>query len=442
MAQLRTGSFDLVNGDRPEARKRKSEMSGNTQRDILAFMHGRRSTSFAGASHIVTVFRRGCICAALTGVAMAQLKTASPGSAGASAERLEQAAQLIKTQVDSGAVGAAAILVARDGRIVLQKQFGKLSQAPDAPAVTPDSVFLVASITKPVTVASLMLLVERGLVSLNEPVNRYLPQFTGGDRDAIRVRDLLSHTSGLPDMLPENTALRRSHAPISAFIQHVYSTPLLFKPGTSFSYQSMGILLAAAIVEKTTGIPLRDFEKKEIFGPLGMNSTSLGPGGRRISDLVQVLATAGSNASDDASFGPNSPYWRDFGAPWGGMHTTTSDLGTLLQTFLDHGAYGGRQIFSPATVRVMTSDQNTAIQAPWGLGWALARSKVWNAFGDLVSPKAFGHAGATGTVAWADPETRLICVILTNRPYGADQGRLLRSVSNVVAASVEASSRP
>ena len=120
-----------------------------------------------------------------TGLAMAQLKTASPASAGVSAERLEQAAQLIRTQVDSGAVRAAAVLVARDGRIVLQKQFGKLSSTPDAPPVTPDSVFLVASITKPVTVASLMLLVERGLVSLNDPVNRYLPQFTGGDRDTL-----------------------------------------------------------------------------------------------------------------------------------------------------------------------------------------------------------------------------------------------------------------
>jgi CubicO group peptidase (beta-lactamase class C family) len=373
---------------------------------------------------------------------MAQLRTASPSSAAVSAERLDQAAQLIRTQVEAGAVGAAAVLVARDGRIVLNKAFGKISAAPDAPPVAPDSVFLVASITKPVTVASLMLLVERGLVSLNDPVNHYLPQFTGGDRDAVRVRDLLSHTSGLPDMLPDNTELRRSHAPISVFIQHIYSTPLLFKPGTSFSYQSMGILLAAAIVEKTTGTALRDFQKKEIFAPLGMKSTSLGPGGRRISDLVQVLAAPGSNAADEASFGPNSPYWRDFGAPWGGMHTTTSDLAILLQTFLDRGAYAGRQIFSPATVRVMTSDQNAAIQAPWGLGWALARSKAWNAFGDLVSPKAFGHAGATGTVAWADPESRLICVILTNRPYGADEGHLLRAVSNVVAASVEAGSRP
>ena len=85
----------------------------------------------------------------------------------------------------------------------------------------------------------------------------------------------------------------------------------------------------------------------------------------------------------------------------------------------------------------MTSDQNAEIKAPWGLGWALGRSHAWNAFGDLVSGNTFGHAGATGTMAWADPETQLLCVILTNRPYSVDDGRLLRLVSNIVAASVQ-----
>ena len=85
----------------------------------------------------------------------------------------------------------------------------------------------------------------------------------------------------------------------------------------------------------------------------------------------------------------------------------------------------------------MISDQNTRLNAPWGIGWALGRSPVWNEFGDLVSPRAFGHAGASGTVAWADPETQVICVVLTNRPLSVDGGLFLRLVSNAVAASVE-----
>jgi CubicO group peptidase (beta-lactamase class C family) len=334
-------------------------------------------------------------------------------------------------------MGAAAILVARHGRVVLHRGFGHLSRAPNAPAVRPDSVFLLASITKPVTACSLMLLVEGGLVSLSDPVVHYLPDFTGGQRDRVQVRDLLRHTSGLPDMLPENIELRRAHAPLSEFVRHTYTTPLLFSPGSEFRYQSMGILLAAEIVEKVSAVRLRDFEKKEIFDPLGMKDSTLGLGGRRISDLVYCATKPDTDPADNERFGPNSLYWRDIGCPWGGMHSTTADLAALLQTFLDGGVHSGKQVFSPATVNAMTSDQNGELKAPWGLGWALGRSHAWNAFGDLVSGRTFGHTGATGTMAWADPETQILCVILTNRPYDLDDGRFLRLVSNAVATSVQ-----
>ena len=190
-------------------------------------------------------------------------------------------------------------------------------------------------------------------------------------------------------------------------------------------------------MERVTGMPLREFEKKEIFDRLGMKNTSLGLGGRRIADLVSCATGPNANRADEESFGADSPYWRDMGHPWGGMHTNTLDLAILLQTFLDRGTYAGRRTFSPATVTAMTSDQNAGLHAPWGLGFALGRSTAWNAFGDLVTAGTFGHAGASGTVAWADPHTQVICVVLTNRPLSADNGRLLRMVSNAVAASVE-----
>lgn len=367
----------------------------------------------------------------------AQSKIGSASAVGLSPSRVELAAQLLEAEIHSRRLGAASILVARKGRVVMHKGFGKLSDSPDAPQVEPDSVFLLASITKPVTAASLMLLVEKGKVSLHDPVNQYLPEFTGGDHGEVRVRDLLSHISGLPDMLPENTELRRRHAPLSDFVQQTYSTPLLFAPRSRFRYQSMGFLLAGTIVERLTGIPLRQFEKNEIFNPLGMKASSLGLGGRRLSDLVQCDTPLNSTPGDEKLFGMNTLYWRDLGAPWGGMHSTTSDLAILLELFLEGGTHNGRRIFSPLTVKAMISDQNIELKAPWGLGWALGRSKVWNAFGDLVSPSTFGHVGATGTMAWADPLTGLICVVLTSRAYDVDDGRLLRSVSNVVAASVE-----
>ena len=341
--------------------------------------------------------------------------------------RLQRVRELVQTEIREHGLQAASILVARRGTIVLHEGFSHSA------AVNSDSVYVVASLTKPVTATAMMLLVERGEVSLSEPVATYLPQFAGGERGKVRVLDLLAHTSGLPDMLPENTQLRRAHAPLSEFVKHVYHTPLLFTPGTAFRYQSMGVLLAATIVEKISKMPLRDFERNEIFGPLGMNHSSLGVGGIPIAETVQVQESG--DPQDLASWGANSEYWRNLGNPWGGMHTTTMDLAILLQTFLNRGAYAGKQILSPATVKAMTSDQNAKLNGSWGLGWRLGRSP--NAeFGDLVSLDAFGHMGASGTMEWADPDTGVIFVILTSRPLAVDNGLFLRRISNVVASSV------
>ena len=195
----------------------------------------------------------------------------------------------------------------------------------------------------------------------------------------------------------------------------------------------MGGALAGEIVERVSKQRLRDFHKREIFDVLGMKDSSLGMGGRRIGDTV--LCQTGTGPDVDR-FGANSQYWRDMGHPWGGMHSTVTDLAVLLQTFLNGGQFNGKRLLSPATVARMTSDQNSSIKKPWGLGWGLATSPVWVYCGDLVSLQTFGHSGATGTVAWADPVTQTVTVILTTRASAEDDGRLLRTVSNAVAAAV------
>ena len=364
-----------------------------------------------------------------------------PGKAadvGMSAARLEEAARILRHETRTGRVTAASIIVARRGVIVLHRGTGKLRPDKSGAAAGPDTVYILASITKPVTAAALMLLVERGDVSLSDPVRKYLPEFKGPDREKVRVQDLLSHTSGLPDMLPENIELRKANAPLKEFVKGAMTTPLLFEPQTSFTYQSMGILLAAEIVERVTNMPLPKFEEEEFFRPLGMTKSSLGIGTRRLEEtaMCQGAPSFESNAKDKKRYGANTLYWRKIGHPWGGMHSSAYDVGIFLQLFLNGGIYNGRRIFGLPTVDLMTTDRNGGKAAPWGLGWGLKRSKTWNFFGDLASDRSFGHSGASGTVAWADPSRDLVCVILTTRALREDRGFLLRSVSNVVQSAV------
>ncbi len=283
-----------------------------------------------------------------------------------------------------------------------------------------------------------MLLVERGQVSLGDPVQKYLPEFQGPGREKVRVKDLLTHTAGLPDMLPENVKLREANAPLTEFVKGAMTTPLLYEPRTSFRYASMGTLLAATIVERVTKMPLAQFEQRELFGPLRMKHSSLGLGERPLKDTALVQGDSFAETAKDLDrYGANSSYLRQLGHPWGGMHSTVDDLGVFLQLFLNGGVYDGKRILGRPTVEAMIADQNRGLGHPWGLGWGLRTSTEWNAFGDLSSERTFGHSGASGTVAWADPERELLCVILTTRPWRQDRGFLLRRIGNVVQAAIE-----
>src|SRR5262245_51338866 len=196
------------------------------------------------------------------------LKMGKPAQVGMSARRLERVSQILTEETASRRVTAASVLVARRGVIVLRGGWGTLSPDAGSAKTGPETVYILASISKPITVLMLMLLVERGQISLNDPVQKYLPEFKGPGRDKVRVQDLLTHTAGLPDMLPENLKLREANAPLGDFVKGAMTTPLLFEPRTSFNYSSMGTLLAASIVERVTRMPLAEFEQRELFAPL------------------------------------------------------------------------------------------------------------------------------------------------------------------------------
>jgi len=327
-------------------------------------------------------------------------------------QRLDQAAQLVERAVAAGEVRAA-VLDVRRGRQSFARAFGE--------AHGEDTVFIVASISKPMTAAGVMLLADRGKLALSDPVRKFIPEFSGDDREHVTVKHLLTHTSGLPDMLPENIELRKRHAPLADFVAATCHTPLLFPPGTKVSYQSMGILLAAEIVQRITRIPFRDFLRREVFLPLGMRETSLGLGGRRIEDTAQCQV---ENADD---WNWNSQYWRNLGTPWGGVHTTASDVSKFLNSFLRPNGL----VLRRETAAAMIANHTQGLNEAWGLGWKLGPG----AFGRACSARTFGHYGATGTVAWADAETGTRCVLLTTWPAEQSKEKVLVPVSEVVAAA-------
>lgn len=375
------------------------------------------------------MIHKACICLFLSLILATQIAAAE--EAEMKAEPFKTATRLIEEQVESGLVGAAALLVAHNGRITVEQCFGSLSRKPGAKLCRSDSVFLVASISKPVTAMAVMRLVDQGRIALDDQAQKYLPEFTGDGRERITVRNLLSHTSGLPDMLPDNVELRKRQAPLKDFVSGTLHTPLLFPPGTRVSYQSMGILLASEIVERVSGMPLDRFLQREVFGPLKMRHSSMGIGKRKIEDTVQCDLPAQGDLrmqDADASWNWNSPYWRNLGVPWGGMHTTVGDINRLLQAMLEKG----RPILQPALGESMITNQNAQLDKPWGLGWAVGE----NALYDGASAKVFGHSGATGTLCWADPDRKLAFVLFTNRPLDNDPGHFLRQVAKAVSDAV------
>jgi CubicO group peptidase (beta-lactamase class C family) len=362
--------------------------------------------------------------------------------------------------VEQGILPGAAALVARGGRVAGEAYVGFASSG-EKKRSSSETIWGLASITKPVTALAAMLMVERGRFALDEPLVELLPEFadapeTPFDRRAVTIRHVLAHCSGLPGFAPDNFALRRAHAPLEDFVRSMGSQPLLFPPGALHYYSNCGILMAAEAVGRALAGTLRrpvehpavrhyhTFVHQHILTPLGMTSSSLRPP-PEWNDRIAFVERTGQEGEDWEI--ANSAYYRSLGIPWGGLFSRPRDLVRFVDAFLP-GAAGrqrigvptsalaGARIMSPATARAMTTVQFAPPDAPadlapelrdsappetflpevaWGIGWEIQGTKRLHRSGDLTSPETFGHAGATGTMVWADPQTEIACVLLTNR---------------------------
>lgn len=345
----------------------------------------------------------------------------------------------LQDRIDVNAMSAASIRIECRGEVLLNWAGGRRTfEAESAPAST-DSIFHIASISKPMTTTGVSKLIEQGLIDADDPVVKYVPEFGSHGKDKITLRHCLTHSSGLPDMVPGNIELRKRNAPLSDFVAAACTTELLFDPGTNVRYQSSGILLLGEVAERVTGKPFREYLAETLFGPTGMSSTHLG---WKSEFNDRGIASKEKNPEETKHWDHNSMYWRDFGGPWAGVHSTTTDIAKLLQLMLDKGrSHSGETVLEPGTVRLVLKDHTSALphlpvdarlREGWGFGWRIQRLGDGGWYGSAVPAGAFGHAGGDGTVAWADPASGVVFVLLTNGQLD-DEGGTFKACGNIAA---------
>jgi len=359
-----------------------------------------------------------------TGAVMISSQLPAQAAASGSWDRakLEQAAKVMADWIADGRVQGASILVTQAGR-QFARNFGTAKGA--------EPVFLLASITKPMTAAAVMTLVDANALSLDDRIVKFFPSFTGEGRETITIRNLLTHTGGLPDMLASDEMLREQHAPLSEYAAGALKAPLKFAAGTKYSYSSMGILLSAEIAQQITGKPIAEIVEERVFKPLGMRHTGYGLRGRAnastvASQAAPAMTEAGKKSWDHWNW--NSQYWRNLGAPWGGALGSAADVMRFYAEFLEQRG----RILKPATEQMMIVNQSPPGVKPSGLGFDLPPSVGAPACG----PRTFGHNGSTGTLSWSDPDTGTICVVLTTLYEAAVRPHPTHLVSDLISQAV------
>jgi beta-N-acetylhexosaminidase len=344
--------------------------------------------------------------------------------------RLKAAFDALDRAVAERAFPGGVLAVGRDSELVVHP-FGRLAYDASSPRVVTNTIYDVASLTKPVvTATAVMMLAATKRLDLDAPVKRYLPEWAQGPnpdwRKKVTLRELLLHTSGLP----AHRAYYKDTKGRRAFIEQVSTEPLVAEPGTRVEYSDLGFMLLGEIIERLTGTPLDRYAREQIFAPLGMNDSLFNP--------PKNLRARIAPTEDDTAFRKRrlqgevddaNALAMGGVAGHAGLFSTGSDLAAFAQMLLNGGIYAHRRLLSRAMIQQFTRRHAIGASAR-ALGWDVPTEP--SSTGRAFSPHSFGHLGYTGVSLWVDPEKKLFVILLTNRVHPTAANDKIREVRPVV----------
>ena len=350
-------------------------------------------------------------------------------------DRLNRIDSVVSGAIEQGHMPGAVVLIMQHGQIVFRKASGFRSKQPIQTPMTPDTVFDLASLTKPIaTATSVLILVEQGKLRFSDRVAQHLPDFGQNGKHKITVEQLLLHTSGLIADNPETEYLEGR----SKGLESVYQLKPEAEPGARFRYSDMGYIVLGELVAHLAGVPLDEFAQKHIFGPLGMIDTGFRPSGNQRERAAPANLRNGRWIAGEV----HDPRAFRLGGVAGhaGLFSTADDVAVYATMLLRGGETRGRRVLSPLSVRAMTTPR----PVPGGLrsyGWDVDTSFSINRGELFPRGKSFGHTGFTGTSIWIDPGSETVVIFLSNRLHPDGKGNVTR-VRNQVATLAAAALLP
>ncbi len=358
------------------------------------------------------------------------LHAATPAQMGLQDNAFEETKKLLEGFIADKAFPGAALVVGYQGSVVLDEEAGSLDYSPKSAAVTQDTIYDMASLSKAVgTTTAAMMLAESGRLLLNAPVQDYLPEFRGPNKEKVRVQNLLTHSAGLPAFLP----LYKDHKGYQEVLNAVLETPLVYEPGTKTTYSDLGMILLGEIISRTAGMPLDQFLARRVFGPLGMKSTFYNPPKGLLERIAPTENDPWRKRVVRGEVHDENAYAMGGVAGHAGLFSSARDLAVFAQMMLNGGLYDHRRYILPDTIARFTTAQGGA-DSGRSLGWGKPLQSSWT--GRAFSTAAYGHTGFTGTMMWIDPGRKMFVILLTNRVHPSRENQKIERARREICESV------